>query len=242
VIEQEEETVPENQQANDAPSERTASHHTAHQTVRSVPEQYTPTQSLPRARKWSLGVNASGGLLAADATKQSYSDYSVDYYNSDYCAVSYPSVDYYTTEHQLPVRLGMSLHYQLSPRVALLSGLSYTYLSSKTTYPILHEVHYQHLHYLGIPLGLSWQLWSYHRFSLYLSGSAMFEKCLNRKPWQWSLSAAAGAEYALTKQLGVYLNPSLGYYFDDGTSLQHYYKEHPLAPSIEFGLRLHLSR
>ena len=32
----------------------------------------------------------------------------------------------------------------------------------------------------------------------------------------------------------------LGYYFKDGTSLEHYYKEHPLTPSIEFGLRLHL--
>ena len=79
----------------------------------------------------------------------------------------------------------------------------------------------------------------------------MVEKCVSadlegsgkvsKKPWQWSVDAAAGAEYALTRQLGFYLEPSLGYYFDDGTSLEHYYKEHPLAPSIEFGLRLHLN-
>ena len=78
----------------------------------------------------------------------------------------------------------------------------------------------------------------------------MVEKCVSAdlegsgkvstKPWQWSVDAAAGAEYAFTRQLGFYLEPSLGYYFDDGTSLEHYYKEHPLAPSIEFGLRLHI--
>ena len=79
----------------------------------------------------------------------------------------------------------------------------------------------------------------------------MVEKCVSadvevgstsKKPWQWSVNAAAGAEYTFIPQLGVYLEPSLGYYFDDGTSLEHYYKEHPLAPSIEFGLRLHLAK
>jgi hypothetical protein len=78
----------------------------------------------------------------------------------------------------------------------------------------------------------------------------MLEKCVSadvdgssasKKPWQWSVNAAAGAEYKIIPQLGFYLEPSLGYYFDDGTSLEHYYKKHPLAPSIEFGLRLHLN-
>ena len=62
----------------------------------------------------------------------------------------------------------------------------------------------------------------------------------DEKPWQWSFNASAGAEYAITPLLGLYLEPSLGYYFHDGTSFEHYYKEHPLAPSIEFGLRLHI--
>jgi hypothetical protein len=78
----------------------------------------------------------------------------------------------------------------------------------------------------------------------------MIEKCisakvsygdLNQRPWQWSVNASVGAEYQISRLLGFYLEPSLGYYFDDGTSLEHYYKEHPLAPAIEFGLRLHLS-
>jgi hypothetical protein len=49
-------------------------------------------------------------------------------------------------------------------------------------------------------------------------------------------------EYSFTPQLGVYLEPSLGYYFDDGTQLEHYYREHPLAPSISLGLRFNISK
>ena len=79
----------------------------------------------------------------------------------------------------------------------------------------------------------------------------MVEKCVSvslngnysgKKPWQWSVSAAAGAEYAFMPSLGAYIEPSLGYFFSDGTQLEHYYKEHPLAPSIEFGLRLHVGK
>ena len=82
----------------------------------------------------------------------------------------------------------------------------------------------------------------------------MLEKCVHasfdykssdgvdiEKPWQWSVNVASGAEYSFTPQLGVYLEPSLGYYFNDGSSLEHYYKEHPLAPSISFGLRFNLN-
>jgi hypothetical protein len=64
----------------------------------------------------------------------------------------------------------------------------------------------------------------------------------SEKPWQFSVYAAAGAEYSFMPSWGVYIEPSLGYYFSDGTKLEHYYKEHPLAPSIEFGLRMHLGR
>lgn len=160
--------------------------------------------------------------------------------------------EYYTAKHHLPLRLGLSLQYQLNPRLALLSGISYTRLSSEFNISQHRNVSYtQWLHYIGIPFGVAWQLWKVNRFSFYCSGGVMVEKCVSvdldggysgTKPWQWSFNAAAGAEFSFTSQFGVYLEPSLGYYFSDGTQLEHYYKEHPLAPSIEFGLRMHLGR
>ena len=135
------------------------------------------------------------------------------------------------------------MDYRLSPRLTLLSGVSYTYQHSQFSLPLYPETTVdQKLHYLGIPLGLAWQLWASQHFQLYVSGGVTVEKCLNDKPWQWSTHAAAGAEYTIFRQLGFYVEPSLGYYFDDGTSLEHYYKKHPLAPSLEFGLRMHLNR
>lgn len=200
--------------------------------------------STSKSEKWSIGLTASGGLLAL-VHQDTY--YSGDYYAADLNEYHSPEnitngnrpneyLHYPADKHHLPMRLGLSLHYQLNDALALQSGINYTYLYSES----ITHIDNQHLHYLGIPIGLSWQLWKTNGFSFYLSGSAMLEKCLNEKPWQWSLGAAAGAEYSFTSHVGVYLQPSLSYYFNDGTSFEHYYKEHPLAPSIEFGLRLHV--
>ncbi len=92
---------------------------------------------------------------------------------------------------------------------------------------------------MGLPVGLAWKLLSDSRLQVYVSGGTILEKCVNDEPWQWSLNGAVGAEYVASRRVGFYLEPSLGYYFDDGTQLEHYYKEHPLAPSIELGVRLH---
>lgn len=201
--------------------------------------------------RWSLGLTASGGLLAANNSIGTNLPYyqKVNPYNSTTNQFPYPQ---FVWKHRLPVRFGLSVHYQLNDRLSLLSGVSYTYLYSECSIP--YTLYNQKLHYLGIPIGIVWQLWSSGHFRLYLSGSAMLEKCINasfnsngsedfdiEKPWQWSINAAAGAEYSFTPQLGVYLEPSLGYYFDDGSNLEHYYKEHPLAPSISFGLRFNLN-
>ena len=207
--------------------------------------------------RWTIGLNASGGLLAANNsvnTGRLY--YAQSMTGSAYFPYATNSSSYTLTEHvakhRLPVRFGLSLHYQLTPRLALLSGVGYTRLYSEFSLPSSGNISYsQRLHYIGIPVGVAWQLWSAKHFSFYLSGGAMVEKCVSigidgvytgRKPWQWSVNGAVGAEYTLMPQLGVYLEPSLGYYFSDGTPLEHYYKEHPLAPSIEFGLRMHFGR
>lgn len=198
-------------------------------------------------KKWILGMNASGGLLAASTTQQPGRVMYVTASRAPTTGYSASQVSYARTvsesKHHLPLRFGLSVQYELTPRLSLVSGIDYTYLWSEFSIPLYQMVYKsQKLHYLGIPLGLSWRCLSAGNLSLYISGQAMLEKSLNEKPWQWSASIAAGAEYRFTSHLGIFAEPSLGYYFDDGTNLQHYYKEHPTAPSIEFGLRLHLNR
>ncbi len=206
--------------------------------------------------RWTLGLTASGGLLAANNSIGNnlsyYHKINPVSYSAGPISQASPTKKEIVWKHHLPVRVGLSVHYQLNDRLSLLSGISYSYLYSECIK--LYKNYNQKLHYLGIPIGMAWQLWNSGHFRLYLSGSAMLEKCINasfdsrssdrmdiEKPRQWSLNAAAGAEYSFTPQLGVYLEPSLGYYFDDGFNLDHYYKEHPLAPSINFGLRFDLN-
>ena len=218
-------------------------HHTAHHPTKQPSASVTDNQ-------WSVGLNASGGLLASSSFGKSSmgQSYACDAdvvdpgVNGTTQPISSSTTYDVEAKHRLPVTLGLSVHYQLNARLALLTGINYTYLYSEFStllYPNIYRE--QKLHYLGVPVGLSWLFWKTSGFSFYLSGSAMLQKCLNEKPWQWSVNASAGAEYAITPLVGIYLQPSLGYYFHDGTSFEHYYKEHPLAPSIEFGLRLHLS-
>ena len=242
-----------------------------HDTEPMISELYPEPMSVPAkkqtsdAGKWTIGLNASGGLLASnnsaytdrlyhqsakiDIVDEAYAQINYNYREND--ATSY-TVTEHLSKHRLPIRFGLSLHYQFRPRLAFMSGISYTRLYSEFSFPLYGNISYsQRLHYIGVPLGVAWQLWAANRFSVYLAGGAMVEKCVSvsidgdytgKKPWQWSVNGAVGAEYAFTSLLGAYLEPSLGYYFSDGTQLEHYYKEHPLAPSIEFGLRMHFGR
>ena len=224
-----------------------------------VVEPVTTASYSESSSKWTIGLAGSNGLLLAannyansTNVQPLYNDASPAHYYTNGMgniaqAFTYTDVE---SKHHIPLRLGISLQYQLTDRLALLSGINYTYLESEFIYPLHNNLDFnQKLSYLGIPVGISWKIWATDHFNIYLVGGTMLEKCikadvsegeLNTHPWQWSINAAAGAEYHFTRQFGVYLEPSLGYYFNDGTKLEHYYKDHPLAPSLQFGLRLHL--
>ncbi len=220
-------------------------------------QSYTPasSSSTVSSDRWSVALKASGGLLAANTSEQTkpiYYDNTIasdenSGYNDVIPAYGKKIKPFRMTErvadHHLPVQVGLSVHYQLNEKTALLSGINYTYLYSKFNVPLYENGEYeQKLRYLGVPFGVARQLWNKNRFYLYASAGVMLEKCLNDEPWQWSVNGAVGVEYRMSKQVGFYLEPSLGYYFDDGTSLEHYFKEHPLTPSLEFGLRMHLNK
>ena len=216
-----------------------------------------------QSSSWTIGMEASGQLLAMQSRIDAkdfdimagfhvddpeentghteVTDSSANVRPNSFMRARYKGNARY--KHHPPVRAGLSFQYQLNPRLSLFSGISYTYLHSRITYPDnAGEVLHQNLHYIGLPLGASCRIWSSNRFAFYASARVMLEKCVNDKPWQWSVGAALGAEYRFKHQLGLYLEPSLSYYFDDHTSLQHYYKEYPIAFSLEIGLRLHIGK
>ena len=255
----------ENEQAS-VENKTEAKTETLHQKQTYLPDVIEPVTTASYSEgssRWTIGLAGSNGLLLAannyvntvnsqplyyDASSAQNKGYSYEALTNSKDALPYTLADI-ESKHHIPVRFGLSLQYQLNNRLALLSGINYTYLKSEFSIPLYNKGYDQKLSYLGIPLALSWKIWSTEHFNVYLVGGTMIEKCVSAemtdseikpRPWQWSVNASVGAEYYITRQIGFYLEPSLGYYFDDGTKLEHYYKEHPLAPSLQFGLRLYL--
>lgn len=168
-------------------------------------------------------------------------------------------------EHKRPITLQILLSRQLSKRLSLETGLSYTRLNSTittgSTEAYIQEE--QRLHYLGIPLSLGLVWYSKAHLSLYSSAGLMLELPISAKndishvsradmdvttfrksasldvPCQWSTSLGVGLQYDFTPHIGVYLEPSLQYFFHDGSDIKSYRTEHPLQVTLPLGIRFH---
>ena len=58
-------------------------------------------------------------------------------------------------------------------------------------------------------------------------------------PIQWSTTFGLGLQYDITPHLGLYLEPSLQYFFNDGSDIKTYRTEHPLGITLPLGIRFH---
>ncbi len=155
-----------------------------------------------------------------------------------------------------PFSVGVLVHKELNQTFGVETGVMYSYLS--TSY---RDVNYMYkadlkLHYIGIPLSFTANLWQSHpSWRLYTSGGIMAEKGLQaeltqrlyasdkvveRKArmdgWQWSLQLSAGISYRLSKDWEIYLEPKLSYYFNNSQPLS-IRTEKPLLPGIGSGIR-----
>ena len=157
--------------------------------------------------------------------------------------------------HHRPVTYGLSLSYPLSDRFALTSGVVYTKLRSDFTQIMRNQQIQQEqmLHYVGIPLSLNYRLWAYKGFDAYLSAGVKADwnvathletegvrQTLPKDRMQWSLNGSLGLQYNVVPQLGVYAEPSLNWYPDNGSVVQNYFKDKPLSMGLQLGLRLNL--
>lgn len=158
-------------------------------------------------------------------------------------------------QHSQPVSFGLTASYPLGRRFALSAGVAYTRLSSTFT-SIVHGSEIdrrQTLHYLGIPLTLRWDAWRYHGLKVYLAAGAQADwnikarseiqgtvLPMDKDGTQWSVGGSLGVQYDVLPQLGIYAEPGLRHYFDNGSPVRNYYKDHPTNFSLQIGLRLNL--
>ena len=157
--------------------------------------------------------------------------------------------------HSLPFSLGLSVSCPLTGRLSLTSGLVYTRLRSEFTQTVrsMHYTKEQALHYVGIPLGLSYCLWRNKRFRLYVATAVQADwnvkarvetegvgQHTDRDRLQWSVSGSLGAQYSVAPRLSLFAEPGVSHYFDNGSPLQNYFKDKPTSLKLQAGLRLDL--
>ena len=159
-------------------------------------------------------------------------------------------------EHHAPVSVGMQLAFGIAPRLSLSTGVAYTRTSSDF-YPYApnsdYQVH-QVLHYVGIPVGLNYELWRSGGFHAYVMAGAEADynvkndtdedgtkkENTKRDRVQFSGKASLGAQYDISPSVGLYIEPGAKYYFDNGSDIENTFKDKKLNFNLQFGLRFNL--
>ena len=162
--------------------------------------------------------------------------------------------------HDKPVTFGLSLTKELGGRWSLETGLQYSLLRSTF---IMGDggdnvCRTQKVHYMGIPLRVSYRIADYKRLSAYGSAgivmhvpvggsvkenlvtdsTAMFtERRHVHAPWQWAVNVGLGAQYEIFDGLSLYVEPTLNYYIPAGGSVRTVWTERPFTFSVPFGIR-----
>ena len=111
------------------------------------------------------------------------------------------------------------------------------------------------LHYVGIPLSVNYRLWQYKGFTAYLSTGMQadwnvkaqlkaegVEQEMSRDRLQWSVNGSLGLQYELMPQLSLYAEPGINYHFDNGSTVQNFYKDKPTNLKLQVGVRFNLSK
>lgn len=225
--------------------------------------------------RWSVSTGAMGGL-GASGTTTAYGDYLVlscpggadtkDSPMLDMSSVNRDVEQKTEYDHHLPIRIGLSVAYALTDRLSISSGLTYTRLSSdiKDASRESKYIGEQRLHYIGIPVNVSYKVASFRWLGLYGTAGVLVEKCvsgttdegyvenntmkytntqdISSKPLQMSVNAGVGIQFDFIDNVGIYAEPGLSYYFDDGSALQTIYKEKPLNFNLNVGVRFKLGK
>lgn len=168
--------------------------------------------------------------------------------------------------HDMPLKAGVSIRYNINNRWSVLSGVNYSYLSSDITRNsnVKKSTEKQKLHYVGIPLATSVNLWHNKNFNVYFTAGGEAAKLVKGKAdvtstvygdktarasetvsehrLQYSVFGTGGVEFKATDRLSLYAEPGVTHYFDNHSSVLNIYKDKPTQFTINIGLRLNLNK
>ena len=163
--------------------------------------------------------------------------------------------------HDKPIILGLAVNKSIGKHWSLETGLQYSYLKSYLTlgtgnYRVDKE---QKLHYIGIPVKLSYQFMAYKRLSAYGSAGASIQIPLSGKTYadyvvggksgyttdwkttpsiQWTVNTNIGIQYQFAPKLTLFVEPTLNWYIPNGSEVKNTWTERPFTLTVPFGIRL----
>ena len=217
-------------------------------------------------RKWGFGMGGGGLTAGTNNSLNTYAlkntmmtDQELLFLNAaNFENNTYPKTN---IRHKTPVSAGFSVSRYLNNRFALLMGLNYTFLSSTwdVDAPVYYNKTAQKLHFIGIPVSLSYKIAEWNRFQVYAaagvmtevnvsgklitekySGKELYEKeseHIRMKEWLWSVNARAGVSYPLLRFVSLYAEAGVDYYFDNGSTIETVRSEKPFNVSLQAGFR-----
>lgn len=229
------------------------------------PQQTTNKKKEAPARKWGFGMGAGGLSVGADnmvpqyvTNSASLRSESLMLMNAPYFNKELPKTD---IRHKTPVSFGFSVSRYLNNRFSLQTGLTYSFLSSEwTTSGDYHGKTKQKLHFIGIPLSLSYKIAEWNRFNFYVAAGVMAElnvagtvsaqlfnadeemvrvnERIRMKELLWSVNTRGGVSYPVIRFVSAFAEVGAAYYFDNGSPIETVHSEKPLNVSLQFGFRL----
>ena len=163
--------------------------------------------------------------------------------------------------HDKPIILGLAVNKSIGKHWSLETGLQYSYLKSYFTlgtgnFRVDKE---QKLHYIGIPVKLSYQFMAYKRLSAYGSAGASIQIPLSGKTYadyviggksgyttdwettpsiQWTVNTNIGIQYQIAPKLTLFVEPTLNWYIPNGSEVKNTWTERPFTLTVPFGIRL----
>ncbi len=231
------------------------------------------------ARRFSAGISVTGAGTANSSKRQltnavmganplesnvNYADWVDGGFKNGESFVVYNQPEVETKySHKLPVKFGVSFRYGFNKRLGIESGLTYTLLNSTFTTAAGtangNTTGKQTLHYIGIPLNVTYNIIGTRLFNVYASAGGAMEKAvggyfettghvdgkrsetnrnsLKPKELQWSLNASAGAQFNVLNQLGLFVEPGISYRIPSSSHVRSIYTDKKLDFSIGFGIR-----
>lgn len=224
------------------------------------------TTSSLQSNRWTVGVHAEGittdsrntqrPMLMATRESDMLVSGNPNKVQSVLSNAPLQLADYSQTKHHYhPMSFGLSVGYNLTPRLTLTTGMVYTYASSDFTSSAAGDdiVETQRLHYIGIPLNLKYKVWGNSTIHTYATAGCQADFNVSAKMQtgdittdadkdrtQWSVGGAVGIQYNIIPRMGIYAEPGVRYYIDNKSSVETIFKEKKLNFNLQLGVRVEL--